>query len=143
MKKTIITVLILSVFTFAAWQIAKMMLSHQNSASAHQSPDSNLTKSVVMTLGPLHISPEGRSLTLIVNLVLTDDTTRRVLSESPSAARDAIVEIVNRKTFDQLEGSPGAETLKKDIMKALNSILKERNSPGSVSDVYFNSLCRM
>lgn len=56
-----------------------------------------------------------------------------VVTQSP-AARDAIVRILNEKTYDDLETIQGKLFLKDEITVALNKELKE----GVVKDVFYN-----
>jgi flagellar protein FliL len=65
--------------------------------------------------------------------MLDKDGFEEIVRNSPSA-RDAIVRILNRKTFDDVETIQGKLFLKDQISVALNQAMKA----GVVKDIYFN-----
>ena len=67
--------------------------------------------------------------------MLDKDGFEEIVRNSP-AARDAIVQILNRKTFDDIETIQGKLFLKDQIAVTLNQTMKA----GVVKDIYFNDL---
>ncbi|RYZ69321.1 MAG: hypothetical protein EOP05_15020 [Proteobacteria bacterium] len=65
--------------------------------------------------------------------MLDKDGFEEIVRNSP-AARDAIMRILNRKSFDDVETIQGKLFLKDQISVALNEAMKA----GVVKDIYFN-----
>lgn len=93
--------------------------------------------SVLYTLPTFTVNLEGQPRRLIrVSLtleMLDKDGFEEVVRNSP-AARDAIVRILNAKTYDDIETIQGKLFLKDQIAVTLNKSLEE----GVVKDVYFS-----
>lgn len=99
--------------------------------------DGELAESVMFTMPPFTVNLSGTPRRLIrVEMtfeMLDKEGFEEIVRNSP-AARDSIVRILNRKTFDDVETIQGKLFLKDQIAVALNQSLKN----GVVKDIYFS-----
>ena len=77
-----------------------------------------------------------RILKLQPVLVLSNEKLSPKLEENDALLKDRIIMAVSTKTIDELEGSNGKESLKREIITALNAAIKDKMS-GAIMDVYF------
>lgn len=78
-----------------------------------------------------------RILRLEVHLVLSEQRLQPVLEEMMPIVKDRIMEIAGRRTLAELEDGNSRVALKRDIVLALNDLVRNRMS-GSIEDVAFS-----
>ncbi len=78
-----------------------------------------------------------RVLRLEVHLVVSDvELVGELKNNYMSMLLDRVMFAASRKTLDELEGPQGRESLKRDIIGEINSIIKNKLA-GAITDVYF------
>jgi flagellar basal body-associated protein FliL len=78
-----------------------------------------------------------RILRFEAHLVLSEAKLEEEMKKVTAMLSDRAILAASRKTIDELEGAQGLESLKRDIMSAVNASIKGRMS-GAVTDVYFS-----
>jgi len=78
-----------------------------------------------------------RILRLEVHLVLSEQRLQPVLEEMMPIVKDRIMEIAGRRTLAELEDGNSRIALKRDIVLALNDLVRNRMA-GSIEDVAFS-----
>ncbi|MGB9667933.1 MAG: flagellar basal body-associated FliL family protein [Thermosulfidibacteraceae bacterium] len=75
----------------------------------------------------------GRYAKVEITLALSDKKVEKEVEEKLPIIRDSIITIISMKKYDDLVNPAGKETLKREIMMKLNSIL----TTGQVVDIYY------
>jgi flagellar protein FliL len=91
---------------------------------------------VIYTMDPFSVNLDGvprRFVRTVINLELLDDRGFEEVVTMGAQARDAVVRLLNGKTFSELETIQGKLFLKDQIASELNRQLKT----GVIKDVYF------
>jgi len=92
---------------------------------------------VVFTLEPFTVNLDGqprRILRTVISLELLDEKGFEEVVQLGAEPRDAIVRLLNGKTFTDVEGIQGKLILKDEIASIVNKQMKS----GVIKDIYFN-----
>ncbi len=128
-----------AVFLFSmGWEHPKLT-EEKLYADLRRVPSSDPENPLIYTMDKFTINLDGeprRTIRFEVNLEMLDDEAfEEVMNiESRAKARDAILRLMNRKSFSELEPLQGKLFLKDEIIKEMNGILEK----GVVRNVFFS-----
>lgn len=123
----------------ASFFVARHVMSSSPRKATERAAIENPT---IMSIDPLVVNIAGtrmtRVLRLQVHLVLSEPRLPEKLREDMMPMiKDRIMTTAGRRTLEDLEELDGRESLKRDIVIELNSLIRDRMS-GSVLDVAFS-----
>lgn len=99
--------------------------------------DKEPIESLIYTMETFNTNLDGipkRLIKVQVNLEMLDESGFEEIVSNEAKARDAVIHILNTKTFPEIESIQGKLHLKNEVINQLNSFLKK----GIVKGVYFS-----
>ncbi len=134
----LIGVLVMTVTPTATYFVVRRSAGPSPEAS---SPDQPAARAIVMAIDPVTVNISGTRMTRVlrmqIHLVLSEPRLERVLKEMLPMVKDRIMSTAGRRTLDEMESAEDRESLKRDIVLEINSLVRSHMS-GSVQDVAFS-----
>lgn len=140
-KKGGLMLILVGVAVLVAAPAASYFLFFKNGGEAKDAPQKPAPPPVVMAVEPVVVNISGTRMTRVlrmqVHLVLSQATLEPVVKEMLPMVKDRIIAVAGRRTLNELETVEDRDSLKRDLVLEINSLIRPRMA-GSVLDVAFS-----
>ena len=140
-KKSALPLILVGVVIMVVAPAATFFLMPKGDGTEKEAQAKPAPPPVVKEIDPLTVNISGTRMTRVlrmqVNLVLSQQSLEPVIVEMLPMIKDSIMTTASRRTLNELESAEDRESLKRDIVLEINSLIRSRMA-GSVLNVAFS-----